>query len=235
MTTTRLLVCLKAPLPGRVKTRLAAGIGPEAALTAYRAMVENVLAAADASGLPTTVHYAPPEELAPVRDLCGRARRYRPQVSGDLGERMARALEEAFGQGAEAAVLVGGDLPLLTGDLLARGAALLAASDAVLGPATDGGYYAIGFTRTGYCRRAFEGIPWSTPEVAARTLAILRAAGRTVALLPVLPDCDTPADLARLAAPPWRERLEGTAFGVFLSGPARDSFDHIPAYRLSIP
>ncbi|EHJ47742.1 Protein of unknown function DUF2064 [Solidesulfovibrio carbinoliphilus subsp. oakridgensis] len=231
----RLLVCLKAPLPGLVKTRLAAGIGPEAALGAYRAMVADVLAAADASGLPTTLHFAPTDALPAVRDLCGRDRTYRPQAAGDLGARMAGALADAFAAGAGAALLVGGDLPLLTGSLLARAAGLLATADAVLGPATDGGYYAIGFTRAGFCREAFADMPWSTPAVAGRTLAVLGRTGRRVALLPALPDCDTPADLAALSRPPWRELLAGTAFGAFLAALPRDSFDHNPAYRLSMP
>ena len=69
----RLLLCLKAPLPGLVKTRLAAGIGPQGALAAYRAMVTDVLAAADASGLPTTIHYylpTPPQTAADQRTDC---------------------------------------------------------------------------------------------------------------------------------------------------------------------
>lgn len=231
---TRLLVFLKAPLPGQVKTRLAAGVGKEVALAAYRAMAANVLDAADASGLPTTIHFAPAGELAAVEDLCGQARHFRPQAAGDLGARMAVALTEAFAEDARAALLVGSDLPLVTGDLLAQAATRLATADAVLGPASDGGYYAIGFTRAGFCPDVFVGMPWSTPEVGARTRAVLRAAGRRLALLPELPDCDDAADLLRLAASPWRERLAGTPFGLFLAGLPRDPFDQNPDYRLSV-
>lgn len=218
----RLLVFCKAPLPGTVKTRLASGIGAKAALAAYRAMVADVLAAADASGLATTLCYTPPNAQDVVRELCGPERLLRPQADGDLGARMAEALADALAR-ADAALLVGSDLPLLTGALLAEAVARLTSCDAVLGPAEDGGYYAVGFTQEGFCPEIFAAMPWSSSRVAALTRRRLEAAGRRVALLPVLPDCDTPDDLARLAAPPWRQRLAGTAFGRFLERlPARD-------------
>jgi rSAM/selenodomain-associated transferase 1 len=223
----RLLVFCKAPLPGTVKTRLAAGIGAQNALDAYRAMVADVLAAADASGLATTLCYTPaggqaaPDVQNAVRELCGPDRLLLPQTDGDLGARMAAALADALAR-ADAAILVGSDLPLLTGALLAEAAARLTTCDAVLGPAEDGGYYAVGFTRQGFCPEIFTAMPWSTSRVAVLTRRRLAAAGRRVALLPVLPDCDTPEDLARLAAPPWRLRLAGTAFDRFLKRlPAR--------------
>ncbi|MFU2210411.1 TIGR04282 family arsenosugar biosynthesis glycosyltransferase [Solidesulfovibrio sp. C21] len=212
----RLLVFCKAPLPGRVKTRLAAGIGDAAALAAYRAMLATVLCAADASGLPTILYYTPAGELETLRRLCGPARTCRAQSAGDLGARMAAAFIQTLAE-ADGAVLLGSDLPLVTGPLLARAARELAGNDAVLGPATDGGYYALGLSRTGYCPEIFADMPWSTAKVASLTRARLTAAGKSLALLPELPDCDTPDDLARLAAPPWRARLDNTPFGRFLA------------------
>ncbi len=228
----RLLVFIKAPLPGRVKTRLAASLGQDLALEAYRAMAANVLAAADASNLPATICFDPPETLDLVQSLCGQDRRFLPQVQGDLGARMEAALAQAFGQGAEAALLVGCDLPLLTGDILGQAATRLGAAEAVLGPATDGGYYLIGFTRQGFCHEAFRDMPWSTATVAARTAAVLSGAGRRLALVPELPDCDTVSDLRRLAKPPLRDRLHGTPFGFFLAGLPQGLFDRIPPHRL---
>lgn len=218
MSRTELLVMVKAPLPGQVKTRLAAAIGDTAALAAYRAMTATVLAAADASKLPTTIVFAPAGHLDGVAGLCGRQRRYRPQADGDLGARMDAALARALADGAEAALLVGSDLPLLTAAGLLQAARELKRSEAVLGPAVDGGYYLIGFTRAGYLPGVFADMPWSTADVADLTLARLAAGGRDTALLPVLPDCDDATDLARLAAPPWRQRLAGTPFGRFLAG-----------------
>lgn len=234
MNRTALIVMVKAPLPGQVKTRLAATIGDAAALAAYRAMAATVLAAADASGLPLTIAFTPTECLDAVTGLCGPGRRYQPQAAGDLGARMDAALARALADGAEAAVLVGSDLPLLSADRLLQAAQALRASRAVLGPAADGGYYLIGFTRDGYQPEVFRDMAWSAPTVAALTLARLRAAAPTVAVLPELPDCDTAADLARLAGPPWRKRLAGTPFGEFLAGLADAAFDQNPGCRLVV-
>ena len=228
----RLLVFVKAPLPGLVKTRLAAGIGHPLALAAYRALTAGTLAAVDASGLPAAIHYAPAGALAAVTGLCGPDRDYRPQVEGDLGARMAAALGQAFDAGAECALLVGCDLPLLTGPILAGAAERLGGCDAVLGPALDGGYWGIGFRRESFCPAAFADMPWSTDAVASRTADVIRRAGRRLELLPALPDCDEAADLKRLAAPPWRDRLTGTPFGLFLAELPADPFDRNPGLRL---
>lgn len=231
----RLLVLAKAPVRGRVKTRLAASLGQDFALAAYEALVGGVLVAAAASGLPTTIHYSPAEARAAMGRLCGQAATLVPQAAGDLGARMAAAFDRAFAAGAAGAVLVGSDLPLLDGALLARAGAMLAERDAVLGPALDGGYYAVGFSRAGYCPGIFTEMTWSRPDVCAVTRQRLEAAGRRLGLLPALPDCDTAEDLRLLRAEPWRSRLAGTPFGRFLEGTAGDPFDRDPDYRLSVP
>lgn len=222
---------LKAPVLGLVKTRLAAGIGPEAALAAHRAMVTDVLASVDASGLPVTVHFTPADREDSVRELCGPDRDFRPQVAGDLGARMEAALGTAFAAGARAAMVIGCDLPLLTGALLRRAARALVRHPAVLGPAADGGYYLLGLTPFALDPWLFRDMPWSTDAVAARTLDALEANGVPAALLPVLPDCDTVADLDRLARPPLRGRLAGTAMERFLCGLPAVMFDQTPGDR----
>jgi rSAM/selenodomain-associated transferase 1 len=224
-------ILLKAPRPGLVKTRLAASLGPALALNAYRAMVANVLAAADASALPSRIHFAPAGEQAAVAGLVGPGRRLTPQAPGDLGSRMAAALEAAFAAGDEAAVLMGSDLPLVTAGHLLAAASALATHPAVLGPAADGGYWLIGFTRQGFWPEVFTAMPWSRPAVAGLPRARRAAAGRPAALLPELSDCDEAADLKRLAAPPFREALAGTPFGRFLEQAPAGLFDQNPGCR----
>ena len=218
-------ILAKAPLPGLVKTRLAAVCGDDVALTAYRAMAGNVFGAALASGLPTTVHFAPDNALAAMAALCGPGFRLAPQAPGDLGARMAAALAGAFAAGDAAALLIGADLPLLTPALLRQAAMALEDKPAVLGPAEDGGYWLIGFTREGFAPEVFADMPWSTAAVAGLTRARLTAAGRDTAGLDVLPDCDEAADLARLAGPPWRQALAGTPLGQFLDAAPVGLFD----------
>lgn len=224
-------ILAKAPLPGLVKTRLAAVYGNDFALAAYRAMAANVFCAALASGLPATVHFAPGEAQAAMAALSGPEFRLLPQAPGDLGARMAAALAGAFAAGDAAALLLGADLPLVTPALLRQAAEALAKKPAVLGPAADGGYWLIGFTRQGFAPEVFVDMPWSTAAVAERTRARLTAAGRDTAVLDVLPDCDEAADLARLAGPPWRQALGGTPFGHFLAAAPAGLFDQNRASR----
>ena len=224
-------VLAKAPLPGLVKTRLAAAWGDELALAAYRAMAANVFGAARASGLPATVHFAPEGARAAMAALCGPGFRLVPQAPGDLGARMAAALAGAFAAGDAAALLIGADLPLTTARLLRQAAKALEEKPAVLGPAEDGGYWLIGFTREGIAPEVFADMPWSTAAVAGLTLARLDAAGRGAAELATLPDGDEAADLARLAGPPWRRALDGTPFGRFLETAPAGLFDQNPASR----
>ncbi|EKO39448.1 MAG: hypothetical protein B193_1847 [Solidesulfovibrio magneticus str. Maddingley MBC34] len=221
----------KAPLPGLVKTRLAAVCGDELALAAYRAMAGNVFRAALASGLPATVHFAPGDAQASMAALCGPGFRLMPQAPGDLGARMAAALAGALTAGDAAALLIGADLPLVTPALLRQAAKALEKQPAVLGPAQDGGYWLIGFTRAGFAPEVFIDMPWSTAAVAGLTRARLAAAGRDTAELATLPDCDEPADLARLAVPPWRQALGGTPFGEFLDAAPVGLFDQYRANR----
>lgn len=231
MAAVSLHILAKAPLPGLVKTRLAAVCGDERALAAYRAMAGNVFRAARSSGLPATVHFAPDDARAAMAGLCGPEFRLTPQASGDLGARMAAALAGAFAAGDAAALLIGADLPLLTPALLLQAANALEKKPAVLGPAQDGGYWLIGFTREGYAPEVFADMPWSTAAVAGLTRARLAAAGRDAAELATLPDCDEAADLARLAGPPWREALGGTPFGQFLAAAPAGLFDQNRANR----
>ncbi len=224
-------ILAKAPLPGLVKTRLAAVRGDELALAAYRAMAGNVFRAALASGLPATVHFAPDDAWAAMAALCGPGFRLSPQAPGDLGTRMAAALAGAFAAGDAAALLIGADLPLVSAPLLLQAAQALEKKPAVLGPAKDGGYWLIGFTRAGFAPEVFAEMPWSTAAVAGLTRARLAAAGRDAAELATLPDCDEAADLARLAGPPWRQALAGTPFGQFLEAAPAGLFDQNRANR----
>jgi rSAM/selenodomain-associated transferase 1 len=197
------LVFVRAPEAGRVKTRLAAEIGAAAALRVYVRLAEHAVAAARASGASVRVHFTPAEAGEAVRGWLGGSAEYLPQREGDLGERMRRAFDEAFAAGHGQVVVVGSDLPDVSADLLRRAFALLERHEAVLGPARDGGYYLLGLRRP--VPDVFEGIAWSTPEVFAATVARLRAAGIEPALLETLADVDEAEDLP----PGWRAWAAG--------------------------
>ncbi|MBW3569794.1 MAG: TIGR04282 family arsenosugar biosynthesis glycosyltransferase [Gemmatimonadetes bacterium] len=191
-----MLVFVRAPVAGRVKTRLAAAAGDQAALRIYRRLAEHTLAevrALAADGVAVRVHYAPAEAGDAVRAWLGDGPLYLPQAEGDLGARMRDAFARAFEGGAERVVIVGSDLPEVSAALLRRAFDLLDAHPAVIGPARDGGYYLLGLR--GMVDGPFEAMEWSTPHVLRTTLERLAAAGVAPALLEVLTDVDTVDDL----------------------------------------
>ncbi|HYW06347.1 MAG TPA: TIGR04282 family arsenosugar biosynthesis glycosyltransferase [Longimicrobium sp.] len=193
MTRRAVLVFVRAPEAGRVKTRLAAGIGAAAALRVYRRLAEHAVREALATGAEVRVHFTPAERGAEVRAWLGGEPRYFPQAVGDLGERMEAAFRAAFEDGAERVVIIGSDLPDLSAELLREAFAFLDSRPAVLGPARDGGYYLLGMRAM--VPGVFHEVPWSTDAVLARTLDRMRDARADPALLATLADVDEAADL----------------------------------------
>jgi rSAM/selenodomain-associated transferase 1 len=210
-----LVVFVKHPLPGAVKTRLAAAIGPETAAELYRALAEHVLEATTplAGEYERLVFFDPPGAAEAMRAWLPGVRLI-AQAGPDLGVRMAHAFARAFARGASRVAIVGTDAPGVSRQAVTDALAALDAADVVIGPAEDGGYYllALGAPRPGL----FAGIAWSTPTVASETRARAMAARLTVRELPTLRDVDTLDDLRGewprlggllLARPALREAL----------------------------
>jgi rSAM/selenodomain-associated transferase 2/rSAM/selenodomain-associated transferase 1 len=202
-----LLVFAKAPVPGRVKTRLAKTIGDEAAALVYRSLAERTLATAARArrcGVVGNVELwldpqSDPAGIATWRDRFGVA--VETQAGGDLGSRMRHALRTSLARGRPA-LLIGTDVPGYDVAYLAQAAAALARRDAVIGPAEDGGYVLIGLA----CDLdLFSGIAWSTPRVMAMTRERLAACGARHAELPALWDVDCHDDLLRWQGRPGLE------------------------------
>jgi uncharacterized protein len=186
----------KHPAPGRVKTRLAAALGPERAAALYEAFVLDLAERLAPLGWPVTWAYWPRE--APFASILPGAR-CRAQEGRDLGERMSHAIAVELADGAGSVVVIGADAPHLDTSLLGEAAERLADdADLVLGPADDGGYYLIGLKAP--APALFAGIAWSTSGVLAATLARARVLGLQVHLLAPGFDVDEPADLERLRA-----------------------------------
>ena len=196
-----ILLFVKYPEPGKVKTRLAATLGAEMAADIYRRLVAAVVA-----GLPEgddlIVVFDPPEKRAQVAEwlqslLAGRRADFTAQAAGDLGVRLERAFADAFDQGFGKVAVIGSDCIELSPAVFSETWQALETRDAVLGPSTDGGYYLLALRRP--CAALFHGIAWSTDAVRAQTLAQAQAAGLAVHELAALPDIDTEADWRRAA------------------------------------
>ena len=190
---TTVVVIAKEPRPGLAKTRLCPPCSPETAAAIAAAALHDTLVAVAGSECAAARVLAldgePGPWLPPGFTIV-------PQATGDLGARLAAAVESVTGP----VLVVGMDTPQVTPELLADACERLRDPelDAVLGRAIDGGYWAIGFR--GQRRGAFTGVPMSTSRTAARQLDRLRQLGMRVGELPHLLDVDTFVDARAVAA-----------------------------------
>ena len=203
----------RAPVPGRVKTRLQARLSPEQTARLYQAFLQDscdlllasqanrkVIASADAAGLASLQVLLDPASSAGLT--------FEVQQGDDLGRRMAHALQAAFDNGAQRAVIVGTDAPSLPTTSIDSALQALTTADVVLGPVVDGGYYLVGATRDGFAVAApclFDDIDWSTGRVLQQSITRLPDE-LALALLPPWYDVDHPADAVFL-----RTHLTGLA------------------------
>ncbi len=187
-----LIIFIRNPEPGKVKTRLAAAVGAERALAIYRELLDLTRRAALGSEAEKYLwysHFVDKADGWPESDF-----RKMLQQGEDLGDRMAYAFETALAD-HDKAVIIGSDCPYLSPVLLDEAFELLDDSDFVIGPATDGGYYLLGMNR--FAPEVFQGIEWSTDTVFRETVARIRQSGADYEVLPLLSDVDEIGDWER--------------------------------------
>jgi hypothetical protein len=192
----QILVIAKAPVPGRVKTRLTPPFTPVEAAALAEAALGDTLAAVAATPVARRVLALDGEPGPWLRSGFDVIR----QRGGGLDERIAFALADAWSAAPMPVVLIGMDTPQVTPELLAEAAAPLAAgdADAAFGFANDGGFWLLGLRTIDI--KLVLGVPMSRPDTGAQQLARLEQAGLRVAQLPCLTDVDTAADAAQIAA-----------------------------------
>ena len=179
------LVMAKSPVPGRVKTRLCPPCTPQEAAALAEAALADTLEAVAACGAQRCIVALdgdPGPWLPPGFQVV-------PQAAGGLDRRLAAAWAFAGGPGVQ----IGMDTPQVTAGVLDQALASLDESPAALGPAADGGWWAIGLRQAD--ARVFLDVPMSTSETGVRQAARLHTLGLDVAVLPTLVDMDTAADL----------------------------------------
>jgi len=194
-----LVMMVKAPIAGTVKTRLVPPLTHDQAAGLYRAMLSDqlehlrALTNADLYLAFTPIEAAPLlEEIAPADFRCF------PQHGNDLGERMSGVFDDLWSREYSAIILIGSDLPGLPLSFIQSAFQILATrgNRMVLGPSRDGGYYLIGMNQP--TPEVFENMTWSHSQVLAQTLERLRAMSINPELLPAWFDLDTPDDLKEL-------------------------------------
>lgn len=190
----------KQPVPGRVKTRLAADWGDDRAADLYEAFVRDLIrrldfrcAENDSEEIRRVLGFAPDEPSA--RDWFEEATRGRwdlwPQPNEDLGGRIAAFFREHLSEPASSAVLIGSDSPTLPVSFILDAFVRLESTDVVLGPASDGGYCLVGL-RAGFdASPLFHEVDWSSARVLGQTSERIRELGLSLQLLPVWYDVDS--------------------------------------------
>ena len=194
----RLLVFAKAPVPGRVKTRLAGRYGRRGAALLYRLMLRRNLNLLHQAKLCPIQLWCAPDSRHGFFATCRRDYRVelRLQRGRDLGQRMDHALSAALKHSAYALVIGGDCVSLTVADLRFALQALAQGREAVLGPAEDGGYVLLGLRRP--CPFLFRGIQWGSNRVLAATRCRLHKADLDWVELPPHWDVDYPADVRRM-------------------------------------
>ncbi len=194
MSSNTLILFVKAPVMGCVKTRLAQDIGMVPATILYRRLSARLLRAVASDRCWRTALAVTPDHAVSAGFWPRQITRI-AQGGGDLGSRMRRALAGALGP----AVIVGSDIPDVRRRHIATAFQRLRSHDVVIGPAQDGGYWLIGVRRPAYARGLFNGVRWSSAHALADTLTGLPRSAR-VAYLPVLRDIDDIEDLSAISA-----------------------------------
>ncbi|SHL50026.1 hypothetical protein SAMN05444414_11660 [Roseovarius marisflavi] len=185
----QLIVMLKEPRPGRVKTRLGRDMGMVGAAWWFRHQVTRLLREIDDPRWQVTLAVSPDAQGLQSRVWPARFARV-AQGAGDLGDRMGRVMRS---RPPGPVCIIGGDIPGIRAAHIARAFTALGRNEAVFGPAPDGGYWLVGLKRVQVPATLFQGVRWSSEHALADTIQSL--GGARVALVDRLRDVDTIADL----------------------------------------
>ncbi|WP_435418495.1 TIGR04282 family arsenosugar biosynthesis glycosyltransferase [Parerythrobacter aurantius] len=180
----RLHIFCRWPEPGKAKTRLIPDFGPEGAAAIYAKLLAHTVEVARASGIPFELRVTGAEPDV-FRTALGEELGVVDQGDGDLTDKLVRVPAPA--------IVIGSDCPGLTPQHLWAAHDTLAREEMVIGPASDGGYYLLGFRKD--ARFAFKDMPWSTDKVFEETLRRFVARGIRPSVMPELTDIDTAEDL----------------------------------------
>ncbi len=191
LSTTALVIFVRNPISGQVKTRLAKDIGDERALEIYLQLLQHTLEITRGLSFRKFIYYADEVSDYDLWSVPGYTKR--KQNGNDLGERMLNSFKELFDQGFTRIIIIGSDCLQLKSETLEEAVALLESNAAVIGPASDGGYYLLGLTK--FYPDLFINKPWSTDQVFEKTIKDLINQGISYALLEELSDIDDVTDL----------------------------------------
>ena len=181
-----LLLFVRAPELGKVKTRLAEAVGPEVALEIYIHLLQHTRQVTEKLDTDRAVYFADDkvDDGMWPKDIY----QHHLQTPGDLGQKMQAAFEEAFAAGYTSVLIIGSDCKQLTQEIIEEAFNALQTHEVVIGPALDGGYYLLGMHKL--YPELFQNKVWSTSTVFAETLYDVERLHLSHKLLPELSDVD---------------------------------------------
>ncbi len=185
-----LIIFIKNPVAGKVKTRLAATIGNQRALGVYLNLMQHTRDVALAASVNRHLFYD--QELNTEDAWSNQDFIKDVQVSGDLGKRMEAAFRTVLSRNSKA-VIIGSDCPEITPEIIASAFNRLDLADIVIGPTYDGGYYLLGMKTLH--TELFTEMTWSTETVYTDTINRIKAKGLLYSVCPTLSDMDNEDDL----------------------------------------
>lgn len=200
-----LIIFVKYPQPGRVKTRLAKNIGKQNAADLYRLFVEAALKRTKDKNFKRCIFYTPQAQVKEIKKWLGSdGLEFHPQKGRDLGERLFNAFRLSLESlSARRILAIGTDSPLIDSKVVNTAFRALETKQCVLGPASDGGYYLIGLSSLK--KEVFKGINWGTKKVFAQTLKRLKMLKMSYSFLDTSFDVDRHEDIAYL-----RQKIRGS-------------------------
>ncbi len=182
-----MIIFVRNPEPGKVKTRIAKTMGNEKALEVYKELLLHTYDITKDISCDKFVFYA---DQITKNDLWETSFYHKKlQQGNDLGQRMLLAFRELFGLGYQSIQIIGSDCMELTTDIIETGFNRLHENEVVIGPSTDGGYYLLGMRLL--VPDIFYKKEWSTEKVFSSTLADIKKLSLSYFLLPELSDIDT--------------------------------------------
>jgi len=190
-----LIIFLKYPEAGKVKTRLAKDVGDDEAARIYSHMALNIIEGAiDPQSYNTIIFYDPPEKEKEIKNWIGKKEvQYLPQIGNTLGDRISNAFKEVYSNGADKTVIIGTDCLEVTSEIINKAISLLGETQVVLGPAEDGGYYLLALNQDR--PQIFQDINWSTEHVLNQTVSKIVENKLNYQKLKTLKDIDTVDDI----------------------------------------
>lgn len=189
----KLIIFIKNPRLGLVKTRLAKSIGSQQALAIYKKLIAKTLKEADRLNCEKDIWFSDSDKVGEEVFVSRKSYTLKVQKGANLGERMKHAFLESFRDGFKKVVIIGSDCPELKSSVIKKALEQLDTYDIVLGPAIDGGYYLLGMNS--FYPKIFAGVNWSTSSVLNQTLKYINVSKLSYNLLEELSDIDTIEDL----------------------------------------